>query len=59
MLGHGFNHSDWVTDIKTAAGFGIRWMSPMGPIRLEIGFNLNPKQGDKHEVFDFLMGRAY
>jgi outer membrane protein insertion porin family len=58
-VGHGFNGSDWVTDIKTAAGFGIRWLSPMGPIRIELGFNLNPKEGEKRNVFDFMMGRAY
>jgi outer membrane protein insertion porin family len=57
--GHGFNRSDWLTDLRPAAGFGIRWLSPMGPIRMEIGFNLNPKSGDKKEVFDFLMGRAF
>jgi len=56
--GHGFNGSDWVAGVKTAAGFGIRWLSPMGPIRIELGFNLNPKQGEKKEVFDFMMGRG-
>ncbi len=58
-IGHGFDHSDWITDIKKAAGFEIRWMSPMGPIRIELGFNLDPKSGDRREVFDFMMGRAY
>jgi outer membrane protein insertion porin family len=57
--GHGFNGSDWLADMKTAAGFGIRWLSPMGPIRLELGFNLNPKEGEKRNVFDFMMGRAF
>jgi outer membrane protein insertion porin family len=58
-VGHGFDHSDWVTDLRKAAGFEIRWMSPMGPIRIELGFNLDPKSGDKREVFDFMMGRAF
>jgi outer membrane protein insertion porin family len=57
--GHGFNGSDWFTDLRPAAGFGIRWLSPMGPIRLEMGFNLNPKEGEKKNVFDFMMGRAF
>ncbi|HVN22792.1 MAG TPA: outer membrane protein assembly factor BamA [Syntrophorhabdales bacterium] len=58
-LGHGFDHSDWLFNLRESAGFGIRWLSPMGPIRLELGFNLSPKQGEKKEVFDFLMGRAF
>ena len=59
-VGHGFEHtSDALADIKTATGFEIRWMSPMGPIRIELGLNLNPKRGDQREVFDFMMGRAY
>ncbi len=58
-VGHAFDHGDWLTDIKTAAGFEIRWLSPMGPIRIELGFNLNPKSGDRKEVFDFMMGRAF
>ncbi len=58
-LGHGFDGSDWVSDLRKSAGFGIRWLSPMGPIRLELGFNLDPKSGDKRNVFDFMMGRAF
>jgi outer membrane protein insertion porin family len=57
--GHGFNHSDYLTNLRPAAGFGIRWLSPMGPIRIELGFNLAPKSGEKKEVFDFMMGRGF
>ena len=32
--------------IKRSAGAGIRWYSPIGPLRLEYGFNLN-RQGDE------------
>ena len=45
--------------IKAAAGFGIRWFSPMGPIRIEIGFNLFPKTGERGNVFDFAIGTQY
>ena len=44
---------------KTAAGCGIRWFSPFGPIRIELGFNLNPKKGEKRSVFDFAMGSQF
>ncbi|MFC1657641.1 outer membrane protein assembly factor [Candidatus Moduliflexota bacterium] len=35
-----------LSDLRTGAGLGIRWLSPMGPFRLEWGWNLSP-QGDE------------
>jgi outer membrane protein insertion porin family len=43
-------------DLRTSVGFGFRWMSPMGPLRLEWGYNLNPKPGEKTSAWDFTMG---
>jgi outer membrane protein insertion porin family len=59
--GHGFDDSNGFlgNGIRTAAGFGVRWFSPLGPIRLELGFNLNPKSGERGNVFDFSMGRPF
>jgi outer membrane protein insertion porin family len=33
-------------DLRESAGLGIRWLSPMGPIRLEYGWILDPKSTD-------------
>ena len=33
-------------DLRQSAGLGIRWMSPMGPIRLEYGFILDQEDSD-------------
>lgn len=57
--GHGFDGSSWFSGMRAGAGFGLRWLSPMGPIRMELGFNLNPKQGEKKNIFDFTMGKAF
>ncbi len=59
--GHGFDDAKGflLNGIRTAAGFGIRWFSPFGPIRLELGFNLNPKEGERGNVFDFSMGKPF
>jgi outer membrane protein insertion porin family len=59
--GQGFDDPDgWrFKNMRFASGFGIRWFSPMGPIRLELGFNLHPKEGEKPYVFDFMIGRAF
>ena len=45
--------------MRTAAGAGIRWFSPLGPIRLEFGFNLNPKENERTSLFDFAVGTQY
>ena len=60
-VGHGFNNDKGflLDGARTAAGTGIRWFSPFGPIRLEIGFNLNPKKGEKSSVFDFALGSQF
>lgn len=59
--GHGFNEEKGflLDGIRTAAGLGVRWFSPLGPIRLELGFNLSPKKGERRSVFDFMIGRSF
>jgi len=59
--GHGFDDTQgfMLKDMKASAGLGLRWFSPMGPIRLEIGFNLFPKKDEKRNVFDFTIGTQY
>ncbi len=43
-------------DVRYGAGFGIRWLSPMGLLRLEWGFNLNRKEDEKANQFEFSIG---
>jgi outer membrane protein insertion porin family len=59
--GHGFDDTQgfMLKDMRYGAGLGIRWFSPLGPIRLELGFNLSPKKGEKRQVFDFTIGTQY
>jgi outer membrane protein insertion porin family len=45
--------------IAMGVGPGIRWFSPFGPIAIDIGFNLNPKHGEKSHVLDFSAGTTY
>ncbi len=41
------NTPDW----KTGTGFGIRWASPVGPVRLDLGFALDVEEGtDKYQI---------
>ncbi len=56
--GAGFDSFDNLR-MRSSAGLGIRWFSPMGPIRLEMGFNLNPKENERKSLFDFAIGTQY
>jgi outer membrane protein insertion porin family len=58
-IGKGFDKLGDITPLRTGAGVGIRWFSPFGPILIDLGFNLNPKQGEKSKVFDFNMGTVF
>ena len=48
-----------MSEISMGAGFGFRWLSPMGPLRLEWGKNLNPKYNENSSVWDFSMGGTF
>jgi outer membrane protein insertion porin family len=46
-------------NLRTSAGFGFRWWSPMGPLRFEWGFPLKPLKGEEPMVFEFTIGSAF
>jgi len=47
-------------NLRTSVGFGFRWYSPMGPIRIEYGYKLDVKEGeDKGGRWEFSMGTAF
>jgi len=58
-VGKGFDRFSDITPLKMGVGAGIRWFSPFGPIHIDLGFNLNPKPGEKTKVFDFTAGTVY
>ena len=58
-IGKGFDKWSDITPLRTGAGAGIRWFSPMGPIHIDFGYNLSPKKGEKRTVFDFTMGTVF
>jgi len=42
-----------------SVGYGIRWQSPMGPLRFEIGYPLTPRAQDQDSQFEFTIGSAF
>jgi outer membrane protein insertion porin family len=47
------------TGIRMSVGGGVRWYSPMGPLRLEWGYNLDPLEGEKQGMWDFTIGTMF
>lgn len=48
---------DWsVSSAKQAVGLGLHWLSPMGPINIVWGYNLDPLSDEDASVFDFSVG---
>ena len=47
------------SNIRQSVGFGFRWLSPMGPLRLEWGYNLNPEDDEDQSLWDFSIGGQF
>ena len=49
-----------LSELRRSIGYGFRWYSPVGPIRLEYGYILDDKEGRKGEGgWEFSMGMAF
>jgi outer membrane protein insertion porin family len=50
-----------VSSIKSSYGAGIRWISPLGPLRFEWGFPIDPdiRYGEQSMVFDFSISSTF
>lgn len=45
--------------LRTAVGAGVRWRSPIGPLRFELGFPLDPQPGERKSQFGFGIGSFF
>jgi len=45
--------------LRTSTGFGVRWFSPLGPLRFEWGFPLAPLPYENHSDFEFTIGNFF
>lgn len=53
---YGTDESWQFSRYKIAAGAGVRWLSPMGPLRLEWGHNLDPVGDEDKSNWEFSIG---
>ena len=52
-------NQDFFSSMRTSVGVGFRWFSPMGPLRVEWGYNLRPKSYEKHSAWEFTVGSQF
>ncbi len=45
--------------LRTTVGAGFRWFSPMGPLRVEWGYNLSRKPCERSSAWEFTMGGSF
>jgi len=48
-----------ITNIRADYGFGLRWNSPMGPMRFEWGIPIKRRPGEDKVVFNFTIGNMF
>ncbi|MBI5490186.1 MAG: outer membrane protein assembly factor BamA [Deltaproteobacteria bacterium] len=51
------NHNPFY--LRVSAGFGFRWISPLGPLRFEWGFPLWLEPGEETYQFEFMVGNLF
>jgi outer membrane protein insertion porin family len=44
---------------RTAVGFGVRYRSPIGPIRVDLGFKVHPQPGESLTAWFITFGQAF
>jgi outer membrane protein insertion porin family len=48
-----------LSELRAAAGLGVLWVSPMGPLKLSIAAPLRDRPGDRKQFFQFTFGGAF
>lgn len=54
--GNAWESGYYLDDMRKTTGLGVRWYSPIGPLRLEWGYVLDRKEGEAASRFEFTIG---
>jgi len=59
--GRGFDDNEriQISALRLGTGFELRWISPIGPLRLEWGYNIHPQGTESHSVVEFTIGTLF
>jgi outer membrane protein insertion porin family len=55
----GINFHSFVRDYSNTVGFGLRYATPIGPVRIDVGRNLNPVPGLTPTQYYITIGQAF
>jgi outer membrane protein insertion porin family len=53
-----------LAELRVATGFGVRYRSPIGPLRVDLGFKVNPRvlasgSRERGSVLHISLGQAF
>ena len=59
--GNAFTAKDGIDigELRYAVGWGMRWLSPMGPLRIEVGYPLDRRDDEDSSVVQFSLGAPF
>lgn len=57
--GNSYDQDEPIGALRYTSGLGIRWISPIGPIRIEWGYNINKKPGEGSSKLEFTFGTFF
>lgn len=47
------------SDLRYSTGLGLSWISPVGPLKISLGYPMNPKSFDRTQRFQFQLGTGF
>ncbi|MCC6156785.1 MAG: outer membrane protein assembly factor BamA [Deltaproteobacteria bacterium] len=59
--GNALAEEEWfaLDGFRQSWGFGVRWISPIGPLRFEWGYPLHPRDDERTQNFEFGIGTFF
>jgi outer membrane protein insertion porin family len=57
--GNAYDQRIDLSNLKRSYGGGIRWVTPMGPLRLEYGKVIDPEEFESDSRWDFSIGTFF
>lgn len=58
-IGNAYESRIDLGDLRKSAGAGVRWYSPIGPLRFEYGINLDQRGDEKDHQWEFTVGTNF
>lgn len=57
--GNSYDTTESMGSLRYTAGVGARWISPMGPLRIEWGYNIQKRTGEQASRVEFTFGSFF